>query len=136
MKLTRGTDYGTLGILYLARQPRDRVVLLSEIAKAQDVPENYLAKVFQDLTKAGLVRSHRGARGGFSLARTPEDISLRQIIEAIEGPLALSRCLDPREGCERSPECPVHAALARAQDALVLSLDSVTLSSLAAQQPV
>lgn len=134
MKFTRGADYGTLGILYLARQPRDRVVLISEIAAAQAVPESYLAKIFQDLVKAGLVRSHRGARGGFTLARAPEDITLRQVIEAIEGPLALNRCLDPREGCERSGECVVHRALSEAQDRLVSALDAVKLSVLAAEQ--
>lgn len=136
MKLTRAADYGTLGILYLARQPRDRVVLISEIASAQDVPESYLAKIFQELAKAGLVRSHRGARGGFTLARPSEEITLRQIVEAVEGPLALNRCLDPREGCERSAECPVHGALATAQKMLVSALDAVTLHSLAAQQSV
>lgn len=134
MKMTRGADYGTLGILYLARQPHDRIVLISEIAEAQGIPESYLAKIFQDLAKAGLVRSHRGARGGFTLARPAAEITLRQVIEAIEGPLTLNRCLDPREGCERSPECPVHAALASAQSSLVSALDGVTLKSLAAQQ--
>ena len=134
MKLTRGADYGTLGILYLAKQPRDRVVLISEVAEAQRVPESYLAKIFQDLAKAGLVRSHRGARGGFTLARPPEEITLRQVIEAIEGPLALNRCLDPREGCENSPDCPLHAALAKAQETLVSTLDAVTLNTLAAKQ--
>ena len=135
MKLTRGADYGTLGILYLARQARDRVVLISEIAQAQGVPESYLAKIFQDLAKAGLVRSHRGARGGFTLARPPEEISLLQIIEAIEGPLALNHCLDPREGCERSAECPVHVALEGAQKRLVEALGAVNLHSLAAPRP-
>lgn len=134
MKLTRGADYGTLGILYLARQPRDRVVLVSEVAAAQAVPESYLAKIFQDLAKAGLVRSHRGARGGFTLARPPEEITLRQIIEAIEGPVALNRCLDPREGCTRSEECSVHAALLCAQEALVSALEGVTLQALARQE--
>ncbi len=133
MKLTRGADYGTLGILYLARQPRERVVLISEIAGAQGVPESYLAKIFQDLAKAGLVRSHRGAKGGFTLARPPETITLRQVIEAVEGPIALNRCLDPREGCPQSAECVVHEALANAQKTLVEALDAITLQSLAAQ---
>jgi len=132
VKLTRGADYGALGIVYLARQPRDRVVLISEVAAAQGVPESYLAKIFQHLVKAGLVRSHRGARGGFTLARSPEEITLRQIVEAIEGPLVLNRCLDPREGCERSADCPVHQALATTQQALIASLDAVSLGSLAA----
>ena len=134
MKLTRGADYGILGILYLASQPRDRVVLISEIAAAQEVPESYLAKIFQQLAKAGLVRSHRGARGGFTLSRLPEEITLRQAIEAVEGPLALNRCLDPREGCERSPECVVYAALATAQRTLVSALDRVTLQSLSSKE--
>ena len=134
MKLTRGADYGILGILYLASQPRDRVVLINEIAAAQEVPESYLAKIFQQLAKAGLVRSHRGARGGFTLARLPEEITLRQIIEAIEGPLALNRCLDPHEGCEHSADCVVHAALARVQRTLVSALDTVTLHSLSSEE--
>jgi len=134
VKLTRGADYGILGLLYLASQPRDRVVLISEIAAAQEVPESYLAKIFQQLGKAGLVRSHRGARGGFTLARLPEEITLRQIIEAIEGPLALNRCLDPHEGCERSAECGVYPALARVQRTLLAALDAVTLRSLSSKE--
>ncbi len=134
MKLTRGADYGTLGILYLARQSPDRIVLISEIAEAEGVPETYLAKIFQDLAKAGLVRSHRGARGGFTLARSPNDITLRQIIEAIEGPVALNRCLDPREGCANSATCPVHTALAKAQQSMLSSLEGVTLYALAQEQ--
>ncbi len=134
MRLTRGADYGSRGILYLARQPRDRVVLISEIASAQGVPESYLAKIFQDLAKAGLVRSHRGARGGFTLARSAEEITLRQVIEAIEGPLSLNRCLDPREGCDNCTVCPVHVALSAAQSMLISALESVTLRSLAERQ--
>lgn len=134
MKLTRGSDYGLLGMLYLASQPREKVVLISEVAEAQGVPESYLAKIFQDLAKAGLVRSHRGARGGFTLARAPQQITLRQIIEAIEGPIAISRCLDPREGCASSATCPACGALAEAQKAFTSALDAVTLHSLIEQQ--
>jgi len=134
VRLTRGAEYGALGVLYLARQPRDRVVLISEIAGAEGMPESYLAKVFQDLAKAGIVRSHRGARGGFALARPPEEITLRQIIEAIEGPIALNRCLDPHEGCAHSADCTIYDALAEAQRTLVAALEAVTLHSLAAQR--
>jgi Rrf2 family iron-sulfur cluster assembly transcriptional regulator len=134
VKLTRGADYGMLGVVYLARQPQERVVLISEIAQAQGVPESYLAKIFQDLAKAGIVRSHRGARGGFTLARLPEEINLRQIIEAVEGPIALNRCLDVREGCEQSDSCALYPALAEAQRTLIDALEAVTLHSLVAQQ--
>lgn len=131
MRLTRGADYGTRGILYLARRPMNTVILVGEIASAEDLSESYLAKIFQDLAKEGLVRSHRGAKGGFSLARAPEAITLREVIEAIEGPIAINRCLAPWEGCERSATCPVHPVLARAQEQLLAALDGVTLSDLA-----
>jgi Rrf2 family iron-sulfur cluster assembly transcriptional regulator len=130
MRISRGTDYGVRGILYLAEQPQERVNLLHEVAKAQQVPESYLAKIFQDLTKAGLVRSHRGARGGFSLARPASQITLRQVIEALQGPISLNRCLDLREGCVNSETCPVTKVLRRAQDQLVANLDAATLESL------
>jgi Rrf2 family protein len=136
VRLTRAADYGARGALYLARQPRDRVVLVGEIARAEGVPESYLAKIFQSLARAGLVRSHRGARGGFSLARPAAEITLRQIIEAIEGPLALNRCLDPREGCECSPTCPIYGRLAAVQERLVASLDAITLDAMAVKDSV
>ena len=131
MRLTRGADYGARGIVYLARRPMNTVVLVGEIASAEELSESYLAKIFQDLAKEGLVRSHRGAKGGFSLARPPEQITLLQIIEAIEGPIAINRCLAPWEGCERSDTCPIHPVLARAQQQLLAVLDGTTLSDLA-----
>jgi Rrf2 family transcriptional regulator, iron-sulfur cluster assembly transcription factor len=135
MRLTRGADYGARGIIYLARQPMNAVVLVGEIASAEELSESYLAKIFQDLAKEGLVRSHRGAKGGFSLARPPESITLRQVIEAIEGPIAINRCLAPWEGCERSDTCPVYPVLARAQEQLLAVLDGATLRDLADFDP-
>ncbi len=130
MKISRGTDYGIQGILYLARQPSSKVSLLRDVAQAQNVPETYLAKIFQDLAKAGLVRSHRGAKGGFSLARPSSQITLRQIIEALQGPISLNRCLDIREGCPNSETCPVSEVLRKAQQQLVATLDAATLDGL------
>jgi len=135
MRLTRGADYGARGIIYLARQPMNTVVLVGEIASAEELSESYLAKIFQDLAKEGLVRSHRGAKGGFSLARPPESITLRQVIEAIEGPIAINRCLAPWEGCDRIDTCPVYPVLARAQEQLLAVLDGATLRDLADFDP-
>jgi Rrf2 family iron-sulfur cluster assembly transcriptional regulator len=132
MKISRGTDYGIQGILYLARQPLDKVSLLHEVAQAQSMPESYLAKIFQDLAKAGLVRSHRGAKGGFSLARPSSQITLRQIIEALQGPISLNRCLDIREGCANSETCPVADVLRKAQRQMLATLDAATLDGLVA----
>ncbi|MFH1336854.1 MAG: Rrf2 family transcriptional regulator, partial [Candidatus Zixiibacteriota bacterium] len=72
MELTKAGDYGIFGVIYLARQPKGKVVSLSEVAEAEDLPEKFLAKIFQSLTRSGLIISHRGARGGFSLARSAD----------------------------------------------------------------
>ncbi len=133
MRLTKGTDYGILGILYLAMQPFEQVTLLREVAEHQEVPESYLAKIFQDLARGGLVRSHRGARGGFSLARPAVQVNLRQIIEALQGPISLNQCLDIREGCARFATCAVGQVLRRAQDQLLSTLEATTLDELVRQ---
>jgi Rrf2 family protein len=91
MKLTRAGEYGILGVLYLARQDHGKVTMLSAIAEAEHISPLFLAKIFQSLTKAGVVKSHRGAKGGFSLVRPTADISLKDVVEAIEGPIALNR---------------------------------------------
>ncbi|MGQ9492317.1 MAG: RrF2 family transcriptional regulator [Anaerolineae bacterium] len=131
MKITRGTDYGIRGILYLAIQPNGKASLLHEIAKSQDIPETYLAKLLQDLTKAGLVRSHRGAKGGFCLAKPASEITLRHVIEALQGPISLNRCLDIREKCPYMEDCAVYIVLRKAQDQLLKTLDAATLELLA-----
>jgi Rrf2 family protein len=116
-------------MIYLAKQPRGKPCLVGRVAETQSLPESYLAKLFQDLSRSGLVVSHRGAKGGFVLARDPDNITLRQVIEAVEGPIALSLCLDERVGCELSEGCEVHFVLAEAQSRLLKVLDGATLSS-------
>ena len=81
MRLTRGADYGARGIIHLAKKPHDAVVLVGDIAAAEGLPESYLAKIFQELAREGIVRSFRGAKGGFSLGRPSDEITLRQVIE-------------------------------------------------------
>ena len=131
MRLTRGADYGARGIVRLARMSGGAVVLVSEIAAAEGLPESYLAKIFQDLAKEGIVRSHRGAKGGFSLARPADQITLKQVIEAIEGPISLNRCLTPCEGCERTETCAIYPVLSKAQENLLATLDATTIYELA-----
>lgn len=133
MRFTRGTDYGTRGMIYLAGKPQESVILVSDIASAVNLPTSYMAMIFQELAKEGIVHSHRGAHGGFSLARPASLITLRQIIEAIGGPIALNRCLSASEGCENSGTCPMHPVFARAQGQLVGVLDQTTLYDLVAQ---
>ena len=76
MQVTRAGEYAVIGLLYLAAQPAGRTVMIEEISAAEKIPKSFLAKIFQLLAKDGLVRSHRGAGGGFSLAQAPSAISL------------------------------------------------------------
>jgi Rrf2 family protein len=117
-------------MLYMARQPLGQVCLVSQVAAAESLPESYLAKIFQDLARNRLLISHRGAKGGFSLVNEPEHITLLDIIEAVEGPVAIAPCLDAREGCERSDFCEIHDALGSAQSHLVSVLKGTTLADL------
>lgn len=134
MRMTRGSDYGLRGMLYLARQPLGQVCLVSQVAAAENLPESYLAKIFQDLARNRLLMSHRGAKGGFSLVSDPEEISLLQIIEAVEGPIAIAPCLDMREGCEHADLCEIYDTLDSAQAQMISVLRGTTLADLVARQ--
>ncbi len=131
MKLTRGGEYGIRGVLYLAQQEDGKVNMLSAIAKAQDVPPRFLAKIFQALAKAGVVRSHRGAKGGFSLARPASEVSIRDVIEAVEGPIFLNVCLSGPGECTRDRICPMHAIWGDAQEKMMEVLGRANFADLA-----
>lgn len=131
MRLTRGADYGARGIIHLAKKPHDAVVLVGDIAAAEGLPESYLAKIFQELAREGIVRSFRGAKGGFSLGRPSDEITLRQVIEAIEGPITLSCCMSSSENCAKIPNCSLHSVLTRAEQDLVAMLEATTFQELA-----
>ena len=131
MQLTRGAGYATRGMIRLAKLPTGAVVQVSEIAAAEGLPESYLAKLFQDLARGGIVRSHRGARGGFALARPASQITLRQLVEAVDGPIYLQRCLAPWEHCDKQDCCALYPILAQAQAELIARLDGTTLHALA-----
>jgi len=130
MKLTRGGEYGMRGVLYLAHQADGQVSMLAAIAEAQEVPPRFLAKIFQALAKAGIVKSHRGAKGGFSLARPAAEITVKDVVEAIEGPLTLNVCLAGPGECTREKRCSMHAVWEQAQAQLLGVLGRATLADL------
>jgi len=107
MQITRETDYAIRCVLHLSESP-DRVFMVKEIANSKKIPREFLAKILQKLTKAGIVESIRGVKGGFRLTRKPEDINLLEVIEVIEGPVAMNRCAINRRLCSLSDSCSVH----------------------------
>ena len=131
MELTRKGEYAIRGIIHLARLPHGNVALLSEIAEAADVPQTFLAKIFQNFAKLGFVNSYRGTGGGFTLARPAADITLREVVEAVEGSIAPNRCVSEEVECERSSTCAVHTVWRRVQEQVVEILDGVTIEDLA-----
>jgi Rrf2 family transcriptional regulator, iron-sulfur cluster assembly transcription factor len=86
--LNRGVEYGIEGLLYLARNGKGRITLLREVSHATSIPETFLSKIFQRLVRSGLICSRRGFRGGFHLARPASQITLRDVIEALQGPIS------------------------------------------------
>lgn len=130
MEISRRTDYGVRVILDLASLPPDGRAATEEIATRQNVPGPFLAKIISQLALAGLVMTHRGAHGGVALARPASEISLLQVIEALEGPVRLNRCLIQPEACPRSHKCPVHTVLETAQAQLIATLSATSFDSL------
>ena len=101
MELTRKGEYAIRGIVYLAARPPEQICLLSEIAAAVDVPQTFLAKIFQQFSKVGLVKSYRGTGGGFVLGRAADAITLLEVVEAVEGTIIPNRCVNNEGECTR-----------------------------------
>jgi Rrf2 family protein len=107
MQITRETDYAIRCILYLSSRT-DRIVVVDETSREMAVPKSFLAKILQKLVKAGIVKSFRGVKGGFRLSREPKDITLLDVIEAVEGAIALNACAVDSAVCTFSSACAVH----------------------------
>ena len=130
MEISRRTDYGVRVILDLASLPPDGRASTQEIAARQSVPSPFLAKIIAQLSVAGFVSTHRGAGGGVALSRPASQISLLQVVEALEGPVRLNRCLIQPDACPRNGRCPVHEVLAQAQAELTSRLEGTTFEML------
>jgi Rrf2 family protein len=132
MEISRRTDYGVRVILDLACLSSERRTSTQEIAARQNIPSPFLAKIISQLALAGLVDTFRGAGGGVTLARPASEISLLHVIEALEGPIRLNRCVIEPDACPRNRGCPVHPIWARAQADLTDLLEVTTFDRLVA----
>ncbi len=115
LKLVRADDYAVRAMIHLACLPVGATALRNEIAEAQRIPASFMAKILRRLVRAGLLRSSRGVKGGFCLAKPASEISMLDILEAIEGPLSLASCVPDPRGCEWSSECPAAAVWSKVQ---------------------
>jgi FeS assembly SUF system regulator len=130
LRVGKLTDYGTVVMTAFARQPQ-RLHSANEIAAELGLALPTVSKVLKALVQHGLLASHRGAKGGYSLAAAPEEISVAQIIAAIEGPIALTECSDTAGLCGQEPQCSVRGNWQRINIAVRDALERVTLAELA-----
>ena len=130
LRVGKLTDYGTVVMTAFARQPQ-RLHSANEIAAELGLALPTVSKVLKALVQYGLLVSHRGAKGGYSLAAAPEEISVAQIIAAIEGPIALTECSDTAGLCGQEPQCSVRGNWQRINSAVRDALERVTLAELA-----
>ena len=133
MNITREADYALRVVYYLASKDRDLRINAKTISEENDIPVDFLLKILRKLVKAGLIESHRGIRGGYVLNQKPENISLKDVIEVIDGSIFINHCLNDSESCSflsRFPECPLYDAFNEIQLDLTKKLASVNFKAL------
>ncbi len=133
MQLTRAADYAVRVMVHLATLPPEKRAFLPDLAEATSAPESFLSKVMQTLSHAELISSRRGKLGGFAILPQGREATMREVIEAIDGPICLNVCLSRGKECERKSWCPAHPVWARAQRAMIDVLMSVTVSAMASR---
>ena len=130
MQITRQADYALRAILYLARLEPNQRASTSQIAEFQQIPPSFLAKIISQLSIARLIHTSRGAHGGVVLARKPEEISLLDVVEAIDGPITLNDCTSDPSICSFGNNCPIHEVWCETQKEMVNKLGQATFDTL------
>jgi Rrf2 family protein len=133
MQITRQADYAVRAVLHLAQMRNGDRAATSTVAKDQRFPPSFLAKIISQLSIAGLLHTSRGARGGVMLARDPKDITLLEVVEAIDGPIQLNECVADDGVCSFDESCPIRSVWCEAQEDLVARLRQTDFGQLLAK---
>ena len=133
MQLTRAADYAVRVMIHLATLPVHEREFLPALAESTGAPLSFLSKVLQALSRARLITSQRGQSGGFAILPRGRNASMRDVIEAIDGPLRLNVCLISARACGRSKWCPAHTVWVDAQRAMLDVLSGALIGDLALQ---
>ena len=131
MLLSNGCEYGLRAALYLASLEEETYVSIRQIGEALDISPSFLTKVMQQLTKAGLMQSLRGPKGGVALAQPAEDILLKDLVVAIDGPALFRECVLGLPGCGEEKPCPLHDRWATERERLERLFERMSLADLA-----
>ena len=134
IRMTKQTDYGIVLLSRMARLP-ERQFNATELAAQTHLPQPTVSKILKILARAGLLDSHRGVKGGYTLARDPETISVTEAIGALEGPIGITECIDDTPGeCSHEARCPVRGNWHRINEAIRQALDGINLAEMAQPQ--
>ena len=133
MQITRQADYAVRAVLYLTRLGMGQRAATSVIAEDQHIPPSFLAKIISQLSIAGLLHTSRGARGGVTLARVPEKITLLEVVEAIDGPIRLNECVHADGMCAFEEDCPLSPIWKDAQKDLIDRLSGTNFGQFAVE---
>src|SRR5512141_3153048 len=133
MQITRQADYAIRAVSYLAKLGPNQRAATSIVAEEMKIPPSFLAKIISQLSIAGLLHTSRGARGGVTLAREPKEITLLEVVEAIDGPIQLNECVGDNSACVFDHECPLRDVWCDAQDELVTRLRGTSFETLMSQ---
>ncbi|MGV8026099.1 MAG: RrF2 family transcriptional regulator [Anaerolineaceae bacterium] len=135
MQITRQADYAVRTIIYLSRLEMDEKAPTSIIAEKQQIPSSFLAKIISQLSVAGLIHTSRGAHGGVSLAKNPNEISVLDVVEAIDGPVMLNECTQNPGICIFTKDCPMHVIWCDTRKELVNKLEMITFEQFSNEKP-
>jgi Rrf2 family protein len=133
MQLTRAADYGVRVMIHLATLRSGERALLPSLAASTDTPLSFLSKVLQALARAKMITSRRGKAGGFVLLEKGREATVKDVVEAVDGPISLNTCVAPGSSCARALWCPAHPVWAEAQNAMIEVLQARSIGELAAQ---
>jgi len=134
MRLSTKSRYGTRAVLDIALHGRNGPVTLKDMSRRQEVSRKYLGQIINHLLTAGILESIRGPQGGYVLRRPPDSIRLGEIIRALDGSVAPSRCVDNPGVCDRNTKCVTREVWARVKESVESVIDDTTIADLVARQ--
>lgn len=130
MQVSRRVDYALRAMIHLASEEHaGRICTIAEIAQRERIPRQFLEKIFQQMIRQGLVRSRRGAHGGYELGRSADEMTFRDVIEAIEGPIALNVCVGEHPDCFLLGACGMNRVWAEGQRRVIDLFEKTTIAS-------
>jgi FeS assembly SUF system regulator len=136
IRITRETDYGIVLLSHLSLGPAHAIHTARGLAGVASLPLPMVSKILKALARSGLLVSHRGAKGGYSLARQPDDVSVGDVIRALEGPVGITECASSPGSCEQESTCPIRSRWQEISEAVRDYLERIPITHLINNVPL